>query len=61
MGTIWSKLSRAVVYLATAILPIIGAYDYGTRGQSEINLWELLLVSVVVAAVVAAIGEASVS
>jgi hypothetical protein len=47
------------VALAAATSPIVGAYDYGSAPGFRDSIWLRLLVSVIIAAVVAALGESA--
>jgi len=59
MGPIWSRVMRAGLYVVLATLPIIGAYDYGSSEGVQHSLWEPLVLSVILAAIIAVIGEAT--
>ena len=50
---------RGGLYIVLALLPIIGAYDYGSAEPSQVGFWERLLVSLALAAVIAIVGEAT--
>ena len=57
MGPLMIRLGGYVV-LAAVMSPIVGAYDYGTYGDGSRNHWTDFIMTLVLAAIIAAVGEA---
>jgi len=55
----WIPILRLSIYVAlgAATSPIVGAYDYGSNGAEGGGLWTRLLASLVLAVIMAVIGE----
>ena len=57
MTTFFAMLARLTVS-GVATTPIVGAYDYGSSGALQFeSLWARLAISIVIAAMIAALGE----